>query len=379
MIIRILALIVAATFLSLNSFAMRYDIKDLEQLSDSKNYEEFLNHARDIRPSKRDRYWKDLVQNMAVGQVDFLVEKKVFTKKQFNLIEEISLWPVLTQDKFFQIKRNRYATAYLKSCFQKNEPYCKSQLFSFWHSSNQRAELAMSMVEILKLYTNHKEYWSFYQKITKSDLQEFYCPKPHVKKVIFSHMKKNLMTTTKKSTINRFIKANIGVSCWFSIVDDLKGLLFTNSQTMRVFAYKILEAEEALTAIERDSFHTFYLLDNPVSGDLFNRSWTTLETLGQSYGRRMKVYKYLKGLDPLPGNIFSHRDKLKREAIVSLFYTNFPEYIDHYARVCVNFLKGLGDYPKGTPTLYCNDLFKISKRKRWVNQTLKIQYSSLKK
>jgi hypothetical protein len=379
MVLRLFAILIAVTFLSSNTNAMRYDIKDLEQLSDSKNYEEFLNHARDIRPSKRDRYWRELVQNMAVGQVDFLLEKKVFNKEQFELIEKIALWPVLTKDKFFQIKRNRYAQKYLKSCFQKNESYCKSQLFSFWHSSNQRAELAMSMVEILKVYTDQKEYWGFYQKITKSDLQEYYCPKPHVKKVIFNHMKKNLMTVEDKKTINRFVKANIGVSCWFSIVGDLKGLLFTKSRTMRQFAYKILDAEESLTPIERDSFHTFYLLDNPINGDLFNHAWSTLELLGQNYGRRMKVYKYLKGLDPLPGNIFSHRDELKKEAVVGLFYSNFPEYIDHYARVCVNFLKGLGEYPKGTPTLYCNELFKISKKKRWVSQSLKIQYSSLKK
>jgi hypothetical protein len=379
MIIKIHAIIFATLFICTNSLAERYDIKDLEQLSDTKNYEEFLNHARDIRPSKRDKYWKSLVDQMAIGQIDFLIEKKLFNKDQFDLIERISLWPELNKDNFFQNKRNRYAEKYLKSCFEKNAKDCKSQLFTFWHSSNQRAELAMKMVEYLKLYTDHKEYWNFYQKITKSDLQEYYCPQPHVKKVIFKHMQMNLMEIEDKATINRFIKANIGVSCWFLLVDDFKGLLFSKGPTLREFAYRILDAEEALTPVERDSFHAFYLLDNPINGDLFNRAWSTVSALGQDFGRRMKVRKKLTSIDPLPGNIFAHRDELKKEAVIELFHSNFPEYVDHYAKLCVNFLKGVGSYPKGTPTLYCNELFKVSKKKRWVSQSLKVQYSSLKK
>ncbi|WP_127717536.1 hypothetical protein [Halobacteriovorax sp. HLS] len=362
-----------------SSFAQSYDIKDLEQLADSKNYEEFLAHARDIRPSKRDKYWKDLVQSMAIGQVDFLIDKKIYNKSQFELIEKISLWPTLNSDSFFQVKRNNYAQKYLKSCFEKAAKYCKSQLFSFWHSSNQRPELAMSLVEYLKLYTDHKDFWGFYEKVTRSDLQEYYCSKPHLKKAVFSHLKNNLMEIEDKKVINRFIKANIGATCWFSIVDDLKGLLFTNAPIMREFAYKILDTQDALSQVERDSFHTFYLLDNPVNGDLFNRAWATVETLGQNYGRRMNVYKYLLTLDPLPGNIFAHRVGLKREAVAGLFHSNFPEYIDHYARTCVNFYKGIGNYPTGIPTLHCNDLFKITKDRPWVNQTLKIQFSSIKK
>ena len=366
-------------FFNTSSFAQSYDIKDLEQLSDSKNYEEFLNHARDIRPSKRDKYWRDLVQSMAIGQVDFLIEKKIYNKAQFELIEKISLWPTLNSDDFFQTKRNNYVEKYLKNCFEKSAKYCQSQLFSFWHSSNQRAELAMTLVEYLKLFTDYKDFWGFYQKVTKSDLQEYYCPKPHLKKAIFGHMKNNLMEIDDKAVINRFIKANIGATCWFSIVDDLKGLLFTKTPIMREFAYKILDAEEALTEVERDSFQTFYLLDNPVNGDLFNRSWATVETLGQNYGRRMNVFKYLRKLDPLPGNIFAHRIALKREAIAGLFHSNFPEYIDHYARTCVNFYTGVGKFPTGIPTLQCKELFEITKSKPWISQTLKIQYSSIKK
>jgi hypothetical protein len=93
----------------------------------------------------------------------------------------------------------------------------------------------------------------------------------------------------------------------------------------------------------------------------------------------MQIFKTLKKLDPLPGEVFSSNDKEKREAVINLFASNFPEYVDHYAKTCVNFLKGIGEFPRGNPTLYCNELYSASKSKRWISQPLKTQYSSLKK
>lgn len=361
--------------------AQKYDIKDLEQLSNNKNFQEFLNHAKDIRPSKRTKYWREMLQNMAIGQVDFYLEKRIFTKATFSQIEGLSLWPELIKDEFFQIKRNRFAQFYLERCFEKrdNQKGCSENLYSFWNSSNQNPDLAMSLVNTLRAFSNNVDYWTFYQKITKSELQEFYCPKPRVKKAIFKHLRKNLEEIEETKVINNFIDSNLGHTCWHAILPDLKGLLLSKRQGLRDFSFKILRAKEALSVIERDTYFVFYILSNPIKGENFNRAWNTIVTMGQDYGRRMKVFKKLKNIDPLAGEIFSHRVLEKREAVINLFHQNFPEYIDHYAKTCVDFLKGHGDFPNGNPTLYCNELYKISKNKRWINQSLKIQYSSIKK
>ena len=51
------------SFTAINLFcanAALYSIEDLEQLQISKNYTEFLNHAHDIRPSNRDKRWREM-------------------------------------------------------------------------------------------------------------------------------------------------------------------------------------------------------------------------------------------------------------------------------------------------------------------------------
>ncbi len=359
----------------------KYTIQDLEQLQVNKNFSEFLAHAHDIRPSERNKHWKEMLQTMAVGQLDFLLTKRIFNKKSFKLIEAAALWPELLEDEFFQVKRNRFAQFYLENCFEKREDKasCKNDLLNFWNASNQNPDLAMSLANVLSTFTEEKEFWSFYQKVAKSNSEEFYCPKPQVKKSILTHLRKNLSSVEEKKYVKKFIDDNLGATCWNSILPDLKSLLFSKSFTLRDFSYKVLSSKEALTQIELDSFLAYYILTNPIKGDTFNLSWALVEKVGDNYARRMNVLKELKKIDPLPGEVFSSTDVQKREAIINLFANNFPEYIDYYAKTCVNFLKGIGDFPRGNPTLYCNELYGASKSKRWISQPLKIQYSSLKK
>ena len=369
-------------FLSLNVFSgQKYTIQDLEQLEKNKNYAEFLAHAHDILPSSRDKHWKEMLQTMAVGQLDFLLEKRIFNKKSFNIIEAAALWPELLEDEFFQVKRNRFAQFYLENCFEKRAQKltCKNDLLNFWNASNQNPDLAMSLANVLTTFTKDRQLWGFYQKVAKSNSEEFYCPKPKVKKSILTHLRKNLASIEEPKYVKKFIEDNLGPTCWNSILPELKGLLFSKSFSLRDFAYKVLSSKEALTQVELDTFLSYYILTNPIKGDTFNLAWSLVENVGQNYSRRMNVFKFLKKIDPLPGEVFSNSDPQKREAIINLFAENFPEYIDYYAKTCVNFLTGVGEFPRGNPTLYCNELYGASKSKRWISQPLKIQYSSLKK
>ena len=69
-----------------------YDLKDLEVLTIQKNYLEFLNHAHDIRPSKRGKKWKDMVQKMALGYINQLLNFKSFEQKNFDFVERLNSW-----------------------------------------------------------------------------------------------------------------------------------------------------------------------------------------------------------------------------------------------------------------------------------------------
>ena len=73
-----------------------YTLEDLKILKEQKNYFEFLNHALDIRPSKRDKSWEKMVQDMATGFISSTIEKKQISKDYFLFIEDLLSWPSLT-------------------------------------------------------------------------------------------------------------------------------------------------------------------------------------------------------------------------------------------------------------------------------------------
>ena len=87
-----------------------YTLEDLTILKKQKNYFEFLNHALDIRPSKRDKNWDKMVQDMAVGFISSITAKKQISKDHFLFIEKLLSWPSLKNDEFFIIKRNNMGT-----------------------------------------------------------------------------------------------------------------------------------------------------------------------------------------------------------------------------------------------------------------------------
>ena len=112
-----------------------------------------------------------------------------------------------------------------------------------------------------------------------------------------------------------------------------------------------------MNPIEKRNFLFRYILTTPVSGNLLNYAWNNLTELGKDFKQREEILKTLKNRSPLPGNLFSLRDKIRRETILKHLAKNFPEYIDLYSQTCLKFLKGDGDFPNGNPTAECDDLF----------------------
>ena len=98
-----------------------FSMEDLSILKTQKNFKEFLAHALDIRPSKRNKKWEEMVQNMATGHISSVLDKKQFSKYNFSFIESLLSWPTLKTDEFFLIKRNKFGVSYLKKCFKEEK------------------------------------------------------------------------------------------------------------------------------------------------------------------------------------------------------------------------------------------------------------------
>jgi hypothetical protein len=156
-------------------------------------------------------------------------------------------------------------------------------------------------------------------------------------------------------------------------------LLKPTKSNERELAWQILNAQGKTDKKLTDFFYTVYLLENPSQGELFNYSWNRLKELGASSNRRDDVFKRIKNLDPLPDELFSSLDELKKKAILSHFKSNFPEYLDFYTRQCIEFYAGKGSFPNGNPTIHCQNMMSSELAPQIIDAELIKRYHDAKK
>jgi len=366
---------------SANFDAQKYNIQDLEVLEKQNNYEEFLKHARDVRPSLRKKNWREMVHNMATGYIDFKLKKRVLNDETFQFIENLVLWPSLRTDEFFLIKRSRYGLKYLTECIKTktSKAQCLGPIHTFWHSGQQNAELAWNLSQLIKKANPNADLWPFTKIILKSDVSEFYCKRPFIQYQVFDKLNEKLRPESTKKFVNSTIDSLMNKSCWNKLVPSFTASLFSDDTNVNALSYNVLSAKDSIDQSSSDQFLTFYILSGPVVGNIFNKAWNTIGKLGQDYSRRQKLLRKLKLMDPLPGKIFAHPNLKKRKTITRLIGQNIPEYLDFYAKSCVNYLNGHGDFPTGNPTIECPQLFQVSKGTKWIEQKIQSNYSAIKR
>lgn len=357
--------------LCLNAQAALYDIKDLEVLESNKSFREFLDHAKDIRPSSRDKHWSEMVGNMATSYLKELLTKKSYQKENYDYVHGLSTWAQLKTDSYFQHKRHEYSVEYFRKCLGK---YCEPDLAGFWNSSRQDGDLAKKLAIILMDLNPKATLSHFLKKIGHDDYALFHCKKPWIQSQIFKVIT-GPIRMKEEAKIKSTLLSYVGRECWKSLRPIVHAALLRGPGLKQDYAYTLLSNMEKLSVEWRDFYHVSYFLGSPIPGDTLNESWRTLKELGQSYSRRSSVLKKLSKLDPLPGKLFSLIDREKRMTLVSYLKKNFPEYVDHYSKTCLSYLGGEVDFANGNPTPDCDNLADGG----FFEDRIKIKYSALKK
>lgn len=344
-----------------------YNIKDLEILESEGSYEEFILHAKDIRPSERDKHWTKLLRSSAVGLLDKYLKQKKIDQSSFKKIENLANWRQLKTDEFFQVKRNSFQLNYFRNCFVKKQDQCLGQLKGFWNSSNQDIDLGFKLISLVKGFYPKFNTWYMTKKVANSNLSNFYCHKEVIRDEILYqiHVQEN---------------ANIISSeCWGKLKKDFLKILERPNSIYFNALYKAFEDRNLLSEEQKDYFLTLYFLQSPTKGKILNQAWNRITEISQDVERRLPLVNKLLDHDPLPGKIFGFKGKDSLETFSRHFAKSIPEYMDGYARTCVNYMSGAVKYPRGNPTLECQNLFSKMDGRPWVSQTLKLQYSAVKK
>lgn len=330
-----------------------YDLKDLEVLEKQGNYREFLSHALDIRPSQRTALWDKMTQDMAVGRIKELMSNGEVGLNHFTEIEKLALWPILKKDDYFQLKRNDFFLSFLANCFQKTPQECSVQRDHFWPRATQNIDLASDILRITPIGAKNARSRPQLEYIFADKLAAAFCQKDHIQQWAFEMITQEL-STQSDAHIQSFALKRINKDCAQAIGPFLKQKLLSDvgAKSSSALAIFLKETGE-LKGLELEVYYVTYLLQSPQKGDVMNWAWNFLQGLAENLPKRVELLDAINKFDPLPGQIFKDADKNKRKVIMKAFATNFPEYLREFGQTCLNYLRGLGHYPRGNPTIEC--------------------------
>lgn len=357
-----------------------YTLADLEVLANEGSYNEFFQHALDIRPSERQEAWKTMVSKMGDQYSRSILTKSEINRKDFQKIETLYDLPSLRIDDVFKGRRQEIGQRFLRSCLKGDNP-CWNDLKAFWEKDKTDPEVAFRLSE---LTANYKESplssWSFLEVALKSNLSEFYCKKEFVMTTLWGKIEIDYIKLGPEGDLMTKIDHTIHPDCMPSLILEARKRLFSPPKMLdRELAFQILKSQTKADTFVQDFFYTVYLLDNPSQGELFNYSWNRLRELAGKSSRRDAVMKKLRDLDPLPDGILSSLDVRKKNAILYHFKTYFPEYLDFYTDQCVEFYGGKGSFPSGNPTIHCQDFMNSELAPKIIDEFKLKKYQDVRK
>lgn len=380
-----------------------YDIKDLEVLEKEKNFEEFLQHVNDIRPSERGKHWREMYQSMAMGLVDYKIKTRDFSKTTYKQIETIGRSTALNNDEYFQLKRSLYAKKFFTECFKQasssgdtpktvmTQKFCETELSSFWYFSKKDPDVGLELATILENNQSSLKTWPFYEKAAKDSIANFYCKKPVIQQAVMKKLVEESFSEEFNGNYKSLVERIIPDTCFDELVAPLKESLrsIKSSGLNKEMALNILEAKGKLSADEQDLYATLFLLDGPVVGDKMNIAWKKVEGLGENYPKRQKLLSQIQKLEVIPDKIFKDPNLPRHKAIINLFAKNFPEYLNYYGTTCIKYIDHQSDTPLNvSSSVQCNEFLKAAQRVKadnkgigpaWISDSVERQYSGLKK
>lgn len=352
---------------------------DLEALEKEQSYGEFFAHALDIRPSERTDYWKTMVQGMGEGLLKALLSKNRLDRSDFQQMEELTGWSVLKSHEFFRVKRQELAMRWFAQCFNEDATAsspCWQDVVTFWEVDRQEPDLAGRLLNLLAprfpLSVPDSENPAhraraivtplfLLRPVIRSPLAELQCKKPEVQQVVWESLRKEWLNNIKEKPFATFLNEIAHRDCWPALVPSAHHHWYVgaDSDTLTL-SYHLLKSQQALTLVEKDLFHLHYLLGSPARGATFNLAWGRLQALASLPLQRDAMMGVLKNWHPLPGNLFMDLDLAKRRSVARHIQRYFPEYLDFYARTCVEFFGGKRRFPQGNPATNCHELFELA-------------------
>lgn len=347
-----------------------YSLSDLAVLESEKDTEEFFKHYRDIRPSERQKVWREMTLNMGVIWVEKLIVDKKFGQKDFDLLHERSKTPPFQEDELFQFTKRKYLSLYFAKCFEMPEKACSNNLNLALATTQLESQWSYDLLTKHLNKLNVDQVRTLNKNILQSSDALIFCGKkdffaPLLRQYVEAKITENDLQ--KNLTLSLVTK-----SCRLKIKEYQAQILQLSPRDKRLDSFLFLEELGNIGPKEREIFYVTYALDNAEIGDTFNLAWNFIQGLAENYKKRDELLTELNKLPNLPGEtVFKNPNYERHSAIIHLFKKNFPEYLDNYAQSCLKHLNG--EKISGNPKA-CHEFFSFKGLDpKWKNSYLKLK------
>ena len=384
----ILTCLVSLVFFVLSTYGAMsptYSMRDLEILSEEKNFIEFFDHAMDIRPLNRNTHWQDLVYKGAENYLNEIIETQQYGKETIKYVEKLAFWPTLRNNEIFQVKRAQYGLKYFTICLDNARKgtsdeikQCQEEMHTFWKNTPKdfiNLQLGIDLAALVKQFLPSSDVGFYYSTILLNKYAGSTCDKIELVDFFLKQIESENVCENSPNSCDKIVDQFASSSCFEYMVPHLKQkILDSQNPKLKGLYLSMLHAKKYLTPLEIDFFFTSYVLDGPSNGQLFNLAWNIINELGKNHKRREAVLDKFKQLPWLPGELFKTSDHERLKIIMSLLSKNIPEYLDYYAMTCIRYLRGESHSISGNPTPGCHELFKKSDKENWLPPHFKQTY-----
>ncbi len=359
---RVTILLLWILSLSAPAYAAAYTLADLQQLEAERSYEEFFRHAHDVAPSGRTSEWSTMVETMGEAWLRHLKAKNRLTREEYRQIETLLGWPVLGRHEFFRQLRGELGLRWFEQCFAADatpSSACWTELSDFWDAGRRDIDLAARLHVTVAPYLAQTEAplgpLFVLDPLLRSSLAGLQCKKPDIAPVVWMQL-----AGLPKAGLKAALPKIAHPDCWVALAPLAREKLRAGAPYAELeTAAGLLGAIGQISELESGAYAVAYLLELPRQGDEFNLAWNKLGQLRKAANERGHVLEVLRGWHQLPGPLWSQQGTPRR-ALARHFTTSFPEYLDLYARTCVDFFGAKRRFPQGNPARHCRDFFALS-------------------
>lgn len=325
-----------------------YDMTDLEVLLKENNYLDFFKHIEDIRPSKRDKIWGKMYQEMALVMSSDFLKNKRYTSTDYRYFEKIAQRPECKNDEIFQYKRNLYNLNYFKNATQDvaiktdlSRSLIIKEMSNYLETSNKDPDIFYELYKINKGAHLEISSWNFVGLLVKDQISPIYCQKPEIIKEIIKKIAEVSFNREGERPYS-ILKELTNSKCQEIFLNKISTpeLLLTFSQVEFDLGLAIIKERPQIPPSELDFLYTLFMINGPVTGSNMNLAWNRISELSESNQRRVEILKKIKELNFFPDGLFFDPNLTRSKAVITHLKKNFPEIINHYTQLCIKKIKG---------------------------------------